>query len=147
MYFGEVKQKNQIEDKLKTTLEEVERLTETTNELCAKLQDERKKRLAICVPSQLHIDRLSSSLTARSSLPRLVSDDFASQQRIQIRWRSTLEATLGGTRSRRGRDRRREERPQRWMKRCRSPASPPLPRMPPPPLPFPHSPTPSHLVC
>ncbi|XP_024318687.1 U-box domain-containing protein 33 isoform X1 [Brachypodium distachyon] len=47
MYFGEVKQKNEIEEKLTTTMEEVERLTETTDELCAKLQEERKKKLAL----------------------------------------------------------------------------------------------------
>uniref|UniRef100_A0A453PSV2 RING-type E3 ubiquitin transferase n=1 Tax=Aegilops tauschii subsp. strangulata TaxID=200361 RepID=A0A453PSV2_AEGTS len=61
MYFGEVKQKNQIEDKLKTTLEEVERLTETTNELCAKLQDERKKRLAM-EKTTAHSDRIIKDL-------------------------------------------------------------------------------------
>ncbi|CAM0912623.1 unnamed protein product [Alopecurus aequalis] len=47
MYLGEVKQKNEIEENLAATMEEVERITEANDELCAKLQEERKKRLAL----------------------------------------------------------------------------------------------------
>jgi hypothetical protein len=56
-----VKQRNETEEKLRTTMEEVERLTETTDELCAKLQDERKKRLAL-EKRTAHSDRIIKDL-------------------------------------------------------------------------------------
>lgn len=61
LYFGEVKQRNEIEEKLTTVMEEVERLTETTDELCAKLQEERKKRLAL-EKRTAHSDRIIKDL-------------------------------------------------------------------------------------
>ncbi|KAM0878661.1 hypothetical protein ACQ4PT_034736 [Festuca glaucescens] len=47
LYFGEAKRRNEIEENLTTTMEEVERLTQTTDKLWAKLQEESKKRLAL----------------------------------------------------------------------------------------------------
>ncbi|XP_048531037.1 U-box domain-containing protein 33-like [Triticum urartu] len=61
MYLGEVKQKNEIEEKLATVMEEVESLTETTDGLCAKLQEERKKRSAL-EKRTAHSDRIIKDL-------------------------------------------------------------------------------------
>ncbi|KAM0890436.1 hypothetical protein ACQ4PT_027065 [Festuca glaucescens] len=61
LYFGEVKQRNEIEEKLTTTMEEVERLTQTTDKLCAKLQEESKKRLAL-EKRTAHSDRIIKDL-------------------------------------------------------------------------------------
>ncbi|KAM0888573.1 hypothetical protein ACQ4PT_028265 [Festuca glaucescens] len=61
LYFGEVKQRNEIEEKMTTTMEEVERLTQKTDKLCAKLQDERKKRLAL-EKRTAHSDRIIKDL-------------------------------------------------------------------------------------
>ncbi|KAM0890427.1 hypothetical protein ACQ4PT_027061 [Festuca glaucescens] len=61
LYFGEVKQRNEIEEKLTTTMEEVERLTQTTDKLCAKLQEHSKKRLAL-EKRTAHSDRIIKDL-------------------------------------------------------------------------------------
>ncbi|KAK1677391.1 hypothetical protein QYE76_038251 [Lolium multiflorum] len=61
LYFGEVKQRNEIEEKMTTTMEEVERLTQKTDKLCAELQDERKKRLAL-EKRTAHSDRIIKDL-------------------------------------------------------------------------------------
>uniref|UniRef100_A0A453L9Z5 RING-type E3 ubiquitin transferase n=1 Tax=Aegilops tauschii subsp. strangulata TaxID=200361 RepID=A0A453L9Z5_AEGTS len=61
MYLGEVKQKNEIEEKLATVMEEIESLTETTDGLCAKLQEERKKRSAL-EKRTAHSDRIIKDL-------------------------------------------------------------------------------------
>jgi hypothetical protein len=56
-----VKQRNETEEKLRATIEEVEKLTETTDELCAKLQEERKKKLAL-EKRTAHSDRIIKDL-------------------------------------------------------------------------------------
>ncbi|KAM0858777.1 hypothetical protein ACQ4PT_047617 [Festuca glaucescens] len=61
LYLGEAKQRNETEEKLTATMEEVERLTETTDELCEKLQEERKKRLAL-EKRTAHSDRIIKDL-------------------------------------------------------------------------------------
>ncbi|WVZ63210.1 hypothetical protein U9M48_012859 [Paspalum notatum var. saurae] len=45
LYFQEMKQKNELEEKLTTIMEEIESLTIRTDELCAKLQGEREQRI------------------------------------------------------------------------------------------------------
>src|SRR4051812_13757157 len=61
MYLGEVKQKNEIKEKLTTIMEEVERLTETTDELYAKLKEEHKRRLTL-EKRTAHSDRIIKDL-------------------------------------------------------------------------------------
>jgi len=61
LYFGEVKQRNEIEEKLTATMEEVERLTQKNDEFCAKLQQEREKRLAL-EKRTAHSDRIIKDL-------------------------------------------------------------------------------------
>ncbi|XP_006661003.1 U-box domain-containing protein 33-like isoform X2 [Oryza brachyantha] len=57
LYFGELKQRNEIEVKLATTMEEVERLARTADELAAKLKEECKKILVLEKRSA-HSDRI-----------------------------------------------------------------------------------------
>ncbi|KAF0911513.1 hypothetical protein E2562_011149 [Oryza meyeriana var. granulata] len=61
LYFGELKQRNEIEVKLATTIEEVERLARTADELAAKLQKEYEKILVLEKRSA-HSDRIIKDL-------------------------------------------------------------------------------------
>ncbi|XP_062199347.1 U-box domain-containing protein 33-like isoform X5 [Phragmites australis] len=60
-YFRELKQKNELIEKLMTTMEEVESLIKRTDELCAKLQEEREQRMAM-EKRGAHSDRIIKDL-------------------------------------------------------------------------------------
>ncbi|CAL5090322.1 unnamed protein product [Urochloa decumbens] len=60
-YFREMKQKNELEEKLTTIMEEIESLTVRTDELCAKLQGEREQRVVLEKRSA-HSDRIIKDL-------------------------------------------------------------------------------------
>mgnify|MGYP003701794389 CR=1 FL=1 len=61
LYFGELKQKNEIEVKLATTMEEVDRLARTADELAAKFQEQCEKILVLEKRSA-HSDRIIKDL-------------------------------------------------------------------------------------
>ncbi|CAL5075480.1 unnamed protein product [Urochloa decumbens] len=60
-YFREMKQKNELEEKLTTIMEEIESLTVRTDELCAKLQGEREQRVVL-EKRGAHSDRIIKDL-------------------------------------------------------------------------------------
>ncbi|CAN6214032.1 unnamed protein product [Urochloa humidicola] len=60
-YFREMKQKNELEEKLTTIMEEIECLTVRTDELCAKLQGEREQRVVL-EKRGAHSDRIIKDL-------------------------------------------------------------------------------------
>ncbi|CAL5080209.1 unnamed protein product [Urochloa decumbens] len=60
-YFREMKQKNELEEKLTTIMEEIESLTVRTDELCAKLQGEREQR-TVLEKRGAHSDRIIKDL-------------------------------------------------------------------------------------
>ncbi|KAJ1289027.1 hypothetical protein BS78_02G134600 [Paspalum vaginatum] len=61
LYFQEMKQKNELEEKLTTIMEEIESLTIRTDELCAKLQGEREQRIVL-EKRGAHSDRIIKDL-------------------------------------------------------------------------------------
>jgi len=61
LYFREMKQKNELEEKLTTIMEEIESLTVRTDELCAKLQGEREQRMVL-EKRGAHSDRIIKDL-------------------------------------------------------------------------------------
>uniref|UniRef100_A0A0A9ESJ6 RING-type E3 ubiquitin transferase n=1 Tax=Arundo donax TaxID=35708 RepID=A0A0A9ESJ6_ARUDO len=61
LYFRELKQKNELIEKLTTTMEEVEDLIKRTDELCAKLQEEREQRM-VMERRGAHSDRIIKDL-------------------------------------------------------------------------------------
>ncbi|CAL5065555.1 unnamed protein product [Urochloa decumbens] len=60
-YFREMKQKNELEEKLTTIMEEIESLTVRTDELCAKLQGECEQRVVL-EKRGAHSDRIIKDL-------------------------------------------------------------------------------------
>ncbi|CAN6203854.1 unnamed protein product [Urochloa humidicola] len=60
-YFREMKQKNELEEKLTAIMEEIESLTVRTDELCAKLQGEREQRMVL-EKRGAHSDRIIKDL-------------------------------------------------------------------------------------
>ncbi|KAL6656519.1 hypothetical protein ACP70R_007345 [Stipagrostis hirtigluma subsp. patula] len=60
-YFREQKQKNELIEKLTTTMEEVESLIKRTDELCANLQEEREQRM-VMEKRGAHSDRIIKDL-------------------------------------------------------------------------------------
>ncbi|CAN6223286.1 unnamed protein product [Urochloa humidicola] len=60
-YFHEMKQKNELEEKLTTIVEEIESLKVRTDELCAKLQREREQR-TVLEKRGAHSDRIIKDL-------------------------------------------------------------------------------------
>ncbi|KAF8675246.1 hypothetical protein HU200_047919 [Digitaria exilis] len=60
-YFHEMKQKNELEEKLTAIMEEIESLTVRTDELCAKLQGEREQRMVL-EKRGAHSDRIIKDL-------------------------------------------------------------------------------------
>lgn len=61
MYLRELKQKNELEEKLTTIMEEIESLTIRTDELCLKLQGERERRIVL-EKRGAHSDRIIKDL-------------------------------------------------------------------------------------
>ncbi|XP_039807948.1 U-box domain-containing protein 33-like isoform X2 [Panicum virgatum] len=61
LYFREMKQKNELEEKLITIMEEIESLTVRTDELCAKLEGEREQRMVL-EKRGAHSDRIIKDL-------------------------------------------------------------------------------------
>ncbi|PVH63897.1 hypothetical protein PAHAL_2G133900 [Panicum hallii] len=61
LYLREMKQKNELEEKLTTIMEEIESLTVRTDELCAKLQGEREQRMVL-EKRGAHSDRIIKDL-------------------------------------------------------------------------------------
>ena len=61
MYLRELKQKNELEEKLTTIMEEIESLTIRTDELCLKLQGEREQRIVL-EKRGAHSDRIIKDL-------------------------------------------------------------------------------------
>nr|TKW31976.1 hypothetical protein SEVIR_2G140900v2 [Setaria viridis] len=60
-YFREMKQKNELEEKLTTIMEEFESLTVRVDELCAELQGEREQRMVLEKRGE-HADRIIKDL-------------------------------------------------------------------------------------
>ncbi|KAL6838452.1 hypothetical protein ACP4OV_031697 [Aristida adscensionis] len=60
-YFRELKQKNELMEKLTSTMEELENLIERTDELCANLQEEREQRM-VMEKRGAHSDRIIKDL-------------------------------------------------------------------------------------
>jgi len=61
LYLRELKQKNELEEKLTTIMEEIESLTIRTDELCLKLQGEREQRIVL-EKRGAHSDRIIKDL-------------------------------------------------------------------------------------
>ncbi|TVU10590.1 hypothetical protein EJB05_44132 [Eragrostis curvula] len=61
LYFRELKQKNELEEKLTTIMKEVENLLRRTDELCVKLQGEREQRMVL-EKRGAHSDRIIKDL-------------------------------------------------------------------------------------
>ena len=61
LYFREMKQKNELEEKLITIMEEIESLTVRTDELCAKLEGEHEQRMVL-EKRGAHSDRIIKDL-------------------------------------------------------------------------------------